>query len=477
MESTRIYKILQGLSASQQNRFLKFIKSPYHNVNARIEQLAVYLIENTRNKAPLLSKEDIWSKVELKVAYSDLKFRKLCNELLERFEKYLIIENLETNKILQSNLLLDSIRKNKHELLAEKHIAKSSKSITRVIDQSSEYYLQKYFYEKTIQNLKTNYEKKVDLKKGKARSYSELTDNLDAFYTIEKLRIAIDQQTWKKMYKTEEQFDLGIPISQINQYNISKYSSVKIYKLMYELYLEDEATEKYYSLKSVAMTNINTFPKDEQRGIFDVLVSYCIKFVNKGDLNFLKETLDLYDWGISQSIILNKGKLSPTTFRNYVVAGLRVGEYEKVENFISQRAELLDEDRKENAVNFNLARLAFYRKEFQKVIEYLSKVNYDDIWYNVNSRTLLLAAYYELEEYDTLESNLDTFFTFLRREKSLGDTKRKSYKSFITYLKKLQNSSNNKKKLIELKEKIKLDKNVTTKQWLLEKIDELLPIK
>jgi len=477
MESTRIYKILQGLSASQQNRFLKFIKSPYHNVNARIEQLAVYLIENTRNKAPLLSKEDIWSKVELKVAYSDLKFRKLCNELLERFEKYLVIENLETNKILQSNLLLDSIRKNKHELLAEKHIARSSKSITRVIDQSSEYYLQKYFYEKTIQNLKTNYEKKVDLKKGKARSYIDLTENLDAFYTIEKLRIAIDQRTWQKMYKTEEKIELGIPLGIINKYEFSKNPSVKIYKLMYELYQEEESTEKYYLLKASAISNIDTFPVDEQREIFDVLVSYCIKWVNKGDMEFHKETLIIYDWGIEKEINLSKGKLSPTSFRNYVVIGLRVGEFDRVEKFIKTNSTILSEERKDNALNFNLARVSFYRKNYEEVLNYLNKVNFDDIWYNVNSKVLLFATYYELDELDVLVTSSESFRTFLRRESDVQNVRTNRYLTFTKYLIKIVNYKHRKDKILKMKEQLEKDKAVVNKQWLLEKIDELLPKK
>lgn len=469
MESTRIFKILNRLTAAQQNRFLKFIKSPYHNVNARIEQMAVYLIENARKNESFPEKEAIWKLVEKKIAYSDLKFRKLCNELLERFEKYLIIENLDSNKILQSNLLLESIRKNKYELLAEKHISKSSKDITRVIDQSSDYYLQRYFYEKTIQNLKTNYEKKVDLKKGKARSYSELTENLDAFYTIEKLRIAIDQQTWKKMYKSDEEIDLGIPIEGIAQFKFSKHSSVKIYKLMYELYQEEEAIVKYYALKEMAMSNIDTFPKDEQREIFDVLVSYCIKWVNKGDMEFHKETLIIYDWGIEKEINLNKGKLSPTSFRNYVVIGLRVGQFDKVEHFIKKNISLLGEDRKENALNFNLARVAFYRKEFNNVLEYLRQVNYDDIWYNFNSKMLLLASYYELKEEDALDSALDAFISFCRRDKLLDQQKKASYYNFAKALKKLISQ----KKLSQLRDQILNTKVIFNKTWLIEKVDEI----
>jgi len=373
---------------------------------------------------------------------------------------------------------LDSIRKNKHELLAEKHIARSSKSITRVMDQSSDYYLQKYFYEKTIQNLKTNYEKKVDLKKGKARSYIQLTENLDAFYTIEKLRIAIDQRTWQKMYKTEEKIDLGIPLGTIDKYKFSNNPSVKIYKLMYELYQVEESTDNYYSLKAIAMSNIDTFPKDEQREIFDVLVSYCIKWVNKGDMEFHKETLIIYDWGIDKEINLNKGNLSPTSFRNYVVIGLRVGEFDKVEQFIKTNTKILNEERRDNALNFNLARVEFYRGEYEKALSYLNYVNYDDIWYSLNSKSLLLAIYYELEEFDVLENHLDTYQTYLRREKSIQENYRKMHLNFTKYVKKIYRINPiNIQHSMKLSEKIKSEKSVINKQWLLEKIDELLPKK
>jgi len=473
MNSTRIFRVLSQLTITELNRFNKFIQSPYHNVNARINGLAVKLIDSIKNNRELEDKETIWNSIETKKSYTDLKFRKLCNDLLERFEKFLIIENLENNKILQSNLLLESIRNDKIEILAEKHMTKSAVEFDREIDQSSNFYLQKYFYEKTIQNLKTNYEKKVNLKKGKDSSYADLIKNLDAFYLIEKLRIAIDIQTWKKMYKSTEEFELGIPLNIFDNFEIAQYHAVDIYRTMFNLYNDDELTNDYYTLKNKAFKHIDTFPKDEQREIFDVLVSYCIKWVNKENMDFHKETLTVYDWGISENIILNKGILSPTSFRNYVIIGLRVGEFDKVENFIKSNIDLLDKERRENALNFNLARVAFYRKQFQDCVSYLSRVNYDDIWYNVNSKMLLIAAYYELEEIAVLESTNDAFITFIRREKSLDINRRTAYLNFSSYLKKII-SNYDSKKLIKIKEKIISNKEVYNKTWLLEKIEDLL---
>ncbi len=474
MESTRIYRILSKQSRTNLNRFIKFIKSPYHNVNEKIEQLAVFLVDSIKNQTEIGSKSEIWKQIHGDSEYKDLKFRKLCNDLLERFEKFLILENLESNKILKSNLLLESIKSNELDELAEKHVSKSSRDIGRQLEQSSEFYLQKYFYEKNIQNLKSNYEIKLDLKKGLKRSYNELSESLDAFYAIEKLRLATDLQTWKKMYKSDEVVELGVPLKIIKKYKFDNYPSVEIYRLMYKLYVEESGNNTYENLKEKAFNNIHLFPAQEQKEIFDVLVSYCIKIVNQGNIEFLSETLTLYDWGIENEIILNKGKLSPTTFRNYVVAGLRVNEFERVENFIKEKAELLDDSQKENALNFNLGRLSFYKTEFENAIQYLNKVNYDDVWYGLNSRSLLLATYYELEEFNALEYQLDSFSAYLRREKSIGEAKRKSFALTVNYIKSLLKHYNNKAKIRTLKEKITADKIVNSKKWLLEKIEERL---
>jgi len=475
MNSTRIFRVLSQLTITELNRFIKFIESPYHNVNARINGLAVILVNSIKKDEKLPTKENLWKSIEVKTKYTDLKFRKLCNDLLERFEKFLIIENLESNKILQANLLLETIRRDKIEILAEKHMSKSSKEFEREIDKSSNYYLQRYFFEKTIQNLKTNYEKKVDLKKGKSRSYSELIKNLDAFYAIEKLRIATDIQTWKKMYKSNDDIELGIPLSFIDSLDFKKHPAVEIYKSMFKLYDETELTTEYFDLKSKAFKNIYSFPKDEQREIFDVLVSFSIRWVNKGDIKFLKETLELYDWAINEDIILNKGKLSPTTFRNYVVAGLRISEFDKVENFIKKNSILLDEERKENALNFNLARVSFYRRDYDNALSYLNHVNYDDIWYSLNSKSLLLAIYYELNEFDALENHLETYSTYLRREKSIQEDYRKMHLNFTKFVKKIHRVGRDKQEQLEkITKLIKEEKKVINKTWLLEKIDELL---
>ena len=457
------------------NRFTKFINSPYFNINKSLIKLGELLVTSIKSEKVYQSKEEIWSQLfGDAVPFEDLRFRKICNELLERFERFLVNEELNSLKLLQANLLLDSIKELKLNSLVDKQVKKSERIINREIDKSAEYYLRVYFNKKRLQSLKSNYEKKVDIKNSLSQmTYLDLSQNLDSFYVIEKLRHATDILAWRKLYKTDIELDLGFTLALIEKYQLEKIPAVKVYSLMYKLMSGEGDYNDYWELKSLSEQYIDNFPREEQREIIDTLLTFVIKDVNKGDRKAVAEMVDLYEWGVDTAIILDQGYLSPTTFRNYVVGGLRLGMFDKVEKFINKNAGLLEESSRENAVNFNLSRVAFYRKDFDGVLTYLNKVNYDDVWYSINSRSNLLAVYYELKEFDVLESQMDSFTSYLRREKSLDTNKRALYMNFIIHLKKIYKNKD-KASLQKIREELQAEKLVNNKAWLLEKIDELL---
>jgi hypothetical protein len=474
-ENTRIFKLINKLDAPSLNRFSKFIHSPYFNRNEKIKSLFDIIYNAVRSGNAVESKEELWIRVGFADTYKDIKFRKLCNDLVERYEKFMVVEQLEKKPLLKSNLLLESIRDFGNELIFEKHVSKANTIFDRIPDHSSDYFLQKYQYDKTLQNLKTNYEKKEDIKKYiNNEQYQNLSRQLDAFYSIESLRHAIDIITWSKQYKFEIKLDLAHSIQLIENKQLGDVPAVKIYWLIYRILTDNDSKELYYELKELAAKEIYSFPHNEQAEIFDALFSYCIKWVNKGDKQFHLEYLDIHDWGIREELILKNGILSPTSFRNYVVIGLRISEFPRVESYIKQNIHLLEASRRENALNFNMARVAFYKKDFEGILSYLRQVNYDDIWYNINSKNYLLAAYYELDEIDALYSSIDSFVNFLRREKSLDNSRKKRHILFTNYLKKLINYSDNKSKLLKLKEQLVEEREIVNKNWLLEKIEELI---
>jgi len=105
---------------------------------------------------------------------------------------------------------------------------------------------------------------------------------------------------------------------------------------------------------------------------------------------------------LEKELIFNEGELSPWVFKNIVLSGLRLGEYDWTEKFIKDYKERLPDESKNNAVTFNLAQLYFFKKDHDKVIRLLHQVEYEDPAYNLNSKIMLIATYYETDELEPL---------------------------------------------------------------------------
>ena len=124
-------------------------------------------------------------------------------------DRFLVIENLLAKDFLQQNLLLEELRTSSLEVLVDKQIKKSQTRLDRGLERSSEYYLNKYFFKKHIQSLKANFNRQESVKKTISQEfYGDLSENLSAFYVIEKLRLATNVLNWRKLYKSDIKIDV-----------------------------------------------------------------------------------------------------------------------------------------------------------------------------------------------------------------------------------------------------------------------------
>ena len=177
---------------------------------------------------------------------------------------------------------------------------------------------------------------------------------------------------------------------------------------------------------------------------------------------------------LKKEIIIANGEISPWYFRNIVVVALRLGEYAWTEDFIIKYQDFLEEDFRRNTVTYNLAQLYFYQKKYEKVIEQLQNVEYDDITYSLNSKTMLMATFYELDDIDPLFSLMESFRTYLNRQKSLPPSKARDYLNLIRFTKRLVRLIPKDHDAInKLKEDVLKEKGAVNANWLLEKIAEL----
>ncbi|MBK6994886.1 MAG: hypothetical protein IPH31_08140 [Lewinellaceae bacterium] len=101
-------------------------------------------------------------------------------------------------------------------------------------------------------------------------------------------------------------------------------------------------------------------------------------------------------------------------------------------------------------------------------------VEYSDVVYTLSAKQLLVRTYFELGEILALDSLIDSFKIFLRRNKLISKSHKREYLNFLNFVKNLTilRAADN-RKIAKLRARIETASSITPKKWLLEKIDAL----
>ncbi len=472
MYNSKLYAILEHFDKYEQNRCRKYLQSPYFNRSEELIQLFDLLASNINGEnGHSLEKEYLWEHLQAGKEYDDVRFRKYCSDLMKLVEGYLAQQNYEANPLHQATYLMEAIGERKMEKLYKTAIRSARRLSNQQPYRSADFFYQQYSIEQNYYNL-TEYE----TKRFDRSNIEQIAHNLDIFYLAEKLRMLGAAITQKKLASHDYQllFTEEI-IKHVEKIDFEKYPPVAIYYQIYLTLTDAENEEHYHKLKQLLDRHGLKFPPREARDILYMAAqNYCIRKINQGNQEFMTELFILYKDLIEKEILFAEGELSPWYFKNIVNIALRLGEYSWAEEFINTYSVHLPEALRENSLTYNLAQVYFFQKEYDKVLEQLRNVEYDDVAYNLGSKAMLLHTYYETDEIEPLYSLFESFRAFLNRHKDIPLNRRRNYANLIKFTKKLTRAiPGDQKNLDKIKQEIKSTKNVASVNWLKEKIAEL----
>jgi hypothetical protein len=480
MKERKIVQAVKSLSAIEMNDFRKFMKSPFFNQNEKCLayfELLYATLKEGRDPATLTG-EEIWAKTFGELAFEDLKLRKLSSDMFGLYEEFTMQKQLESEKVLKQYLRLRAYKEK--GLRGIFNSASSELELLKKINpnKSSEYYLNQYNVEKLL--LEFNLQGDIVAKNANLDQFvnlDEISLNLDVFFIAEKLKYYCNLLSWNRSFNVSKKL-VGVDIIlKLARSPIFKdYPPISIYYTISLTLTDEQNEEHYYKLRFLIDEFLHLFSRDEAKEILESALGYCVTRSNKGILKFEKEALDLYKKSIKENLIfLNDGSLSPREFRNITALALKIGEYTWAEEFIQEYALFIEESVRESNVNFSLARVEWYKKDYNKVIQLLAFTDYTEVFQAILSRTLLLLSYFELNELESLESLLNSFKLFLDREKTWTKQRKLQYYNLIKYCKSLiKLSMKDMDKLQRLLTEVNITDPIVNKQWLIEKINEKL---
>jgi len=472
MRETKLYSTLVQLDGFELNRLHRFILSPYFNRNDAIIRLFEWVKEDLKSpNGQQITKEDLWEICfSDEEPFNDGRFRKLQSDLLRLIEEYYAQESFEANPIHKAKYLLESIYENKLE-----HLKLSAlKTAQRLAENQKLKPASFYYYQYEIEQIKYDLSKS-QVERSEKSNIEDIAQNLDRFYLAEKLRyyctILNHQHVAALDYKM---LFIDEIIQHVESHGYDDVPPIRIYYQILQTYKFPDDRSHYDKLRELISSYYQLFPEAQIKEILDAAFNYCILKSNTGSLEFVRELFKLYVETLENKLILVKEQITPWSYKNIITAGLRLSEFEWVEKFIYDYNPLLDEKFRDNALTFNLAQLYFYKKDYERVIRQLSQVDYEDMTYNLNSKTLLMASYFELDEMEALNSLLDTFRVYLNRNKNIPQIRRKHYINTINIVRKLAKIKSGDKKEVEKMEKeIESTQGIVSKNWILEKLTTL----
>ncbi len=472
--STKLVAVLQSFDVWTLNRLEKFIKSPYFNVNEQITQLFVLLtdlIKSNTEKELWPDKESVWELIHENEDYVDARLRKYFSDSLRLVEEFLIIEALNSKPLNKATLLLSSISSNRLKVMENQAIKTARTQSKRAIDRSSEYYYNQYTIEKELYDLEG-----YEIKRMEKLNVEKIISHLDKFYFAEKLRFYSTILSQKNIAEHEYNIlFLEEILKHIEEHGYEDEPHIRLYFLIVKLASDPYNEEIFQQVKEGIMSNINIFPQDEGRDLYNAALNFCIRQLNRGNLKYQNELFDLYKSSIKDRIIFLNDEITHSTFRNVVLIGLRLNQFDWVDNFINNYSQYLNEAYRENVVNFNKARMHYYKKDYDEVVVLLSQVEFSDMSYSLQAKALLLGTYYELKEIGPLYSFIDSFRTFLNRNKTkMTEERRKNYINLTSFVKKLADViPGDIDKIKQLEDELEKSDGIADVQWVKEKIEEL----
>ena len=471
MNKSSIVSILKTFSKKEIREFRKWLHSPFHNQRQDIIKLFEFFFEdNHLYKEGYLDKPTVFSWTFPKETYDDAKMRQVIFFLMQAVEQFLAYQEFSRNPITVKSSLAKSYRKR----TLDKSFEKTIKNVQKA--QEDKGFKNETFYRN---NYALELERYAYLSKVKRLSFNlqEISDSMDIAFIAGKLRQSCLMLTHQNVYKKEYNIQLIDEILDlVEKENHLEIPLIATYFFVYKTITEKEKETHFQNLKKQIIENGQIFPIPELRDIYLMAINYCIGRINAGKSDFIKEAFKLYKLGFEKEILIENNSITRVTFTNAISSGLKLHEYEWVENFITNCQKYLDNKHREGFVNYSFARLHYEKKEYTKAMKLLvQEVHYDDILIGLTSKTLLSRMYYEENEYDALESLLESMRIYLQRKKVMSYHKA-NFKNYIRYMKKLLKIRPGDKTAIEkLSNEIKLADPLTNdeRKWLLTQVDNL----
>lgn len=476
MKGGKLFYLLKNLNPEEFKGLRKAIRSPFFGGTKKMEVLYEALriaYPNFQNSEKYLKK--LFQKTFGRERYDYVKLHKLFSALCRVIEEYILFSELRKEGVEQRKFQINIYSKRQMTVYFEKETEQLAQDLALTPFRDLEYYEAQVFLNNALyfNPLKDKYDVKDE-------SLNLLTDNLDHYFTLAKMRYGASMKSRERIlakpgiWRFKEAFE-----AETAQGLMQDSVLFQLYQQAF-LMLEEDENFDFEKYEGLLFEYIDQFRYDSKVLFFSGL-NFVNRQINRGFSTFGRKAFEWYRFGLENELLLENGKLSEVTFGNIVICGCREKEFEWARKFMDKYAVYLKDHRKEEAVAYNIGLWHFYREDFENV--YASFINYPfSFEYVGRARLTAIRALFELflkdsDYFEVLISSIKSFENFINRDTKYAAHKWQPHLNCIRIIKKLAVLiiENKPKKEVKnwLENQLNSKKRIIAKSWLITKSEGL----
>jgi len=479
-----VVELLESFSTKELKGLQKIVSCTYFNTDRYVIKLLEVLIKKVLHQTLIdkLVQLRLYNQVfsDLQAAENELSkkqkaiLRSKISSLTRLSERFLTIEALKESDINDYDLKLNALLDKKQYRLFNKHLKKATAICGTDLERMKDFGF-KFSIEKN--RLKYLHQTGKWLKED---NLNELQKIIDLQYLIEKIDCTLNAMAFQTR-KPKILYDLSA-VSLTDSKIFAKYLNGDFPLLTLQLasikLSSQKTSETYEHFINLLEQNEVLISNEELKGYYTMALNFCVLMANKkGKKEYIIHYTKLQKLLDEKELILTSNSITLQKLKNIVTNGCKAKEYKWVSKMIKKYTPFISEKYRTDVEKFNLGYLDFQQCKYDEAIDHLLEVNNFQKSYDRDKRMLILKAYYEIEKHYT-EPTAQLFRSFemyVLEHKQYTEVDKISYKNTIRIFYNLYRYKHNvgKMTLDTLQEKIEQAEYITSKAWLLEKIEEL----
>src|SRR5690606_24611897 len=189
----------------------------------------------------------------------------------------------------------------------------------------------------------------------KKSNINRIDEYLNAFFVLEKLRLALSIFTRQKYIQFERELPfLEVIFELIESGRMDDYPLIKLYHSAVLTYQGEDGDAMYHQLKTGLLGLPSLTGNSYVRELITIALSYCIGKINQNFNQFYREALDWYQVMIRENMLIEHDHLAATTYRNIILIAIRLQEYDWAIDFAQTYSVYLKPDTRESTMMLSL---------------------------------------------------------------------------------------------------------------------------